>query len=162
MLGPALSQLLSDLAEIPPHQRTEYEEQIHQELKSLSGIRGRWATNFDLRERSRQGERLGLNFSLDLYGQSDPGHIVSSSGQFDFSLPTESVTERNGTLSLGIFAFERGAVEPSRTGAFTSDDNMRYGVSSFEGAGAIATPGSLVNRVRRLRCDKADCPNKKL
>lgn len=40
MLGPALSQMLSDLAEIPNGERTEYEWQLYRELRFLVEIKG--------------------------------------------------------------------------------------------------------------------------
>ena len=60
MIGPALSQLLSDLTEISYGQRTEYEEQLYQELNFLAKIKETMAANFNI-----GGEPRSYNISFE-------------------------------------------------------------------------------------------------
>jgi hypothetical protein len=79
MLGPALQQLFSDLSNVPEAERSEYENELYQELKPLIEIRETWAAK--MKELKDWSSDTGRSYNISLESTIwDNNNIVRTEG----------------------------------------------------------------------------------
>jgi hypothetical protein len=103
MIGPALSQLFSDLAEIPATERTEYEAQLYRELDFLSMIKEDWLANVNIVDNDRSAVFKSYNVTLEaIYSESEvPSKVanVIKSEMLRFPIDYQMIAARKQTYS---------------------------------------------------------------